>query len=85
MSDERITMYGTSWCPDCARTRRFLDGRKIPYTWCDIEKDKEGCAYVEGVNNGNRSVPTVLFPDGSTMVEPSDAALEKKLKAIGLE
>ncbi len=82
MAAEKIRMYGTSWCPDCARTRRFLDSRKIPYTWCDIEKDKDGCAYVEKVNRGNRSVPTLVLPDGSIMVEPSDGELEEKLNDI---
>jgi len=80
MPTKQIEVYGTSWCPDCARTKRYLDSHKIPYTWCDIEKDERGCAYVERVNKGNRSVPTLVFPDGSIMVEPSDSELEKKLR-----
>ena len=78
-AERQIKVYGTSWCPDCARTRQFLTRRGIPFAWSDIEEDEEGCAYVEQVNKGNRSVPTIVFPDGSIMVEPSNAELEKKL------
>ena len=80
-TEKQIQVYGTSWCPDCARTRQFLTTRSIPFAWCDIDEDKKGCAYVEQVNKGNRSVPTIVFPDGSIMVEPSNAELEKKLAA----
>ncbi|MFC1988570.1 mycoredoxin [Chloroflexota bacterium] len=76
MSDQ-ICVYGTDWCPDCARSRKCLAKLGIEYVWHDIDKDREACAFVEKVNKGNRSVPTILFPDGSILVEPSDAELEK--------
>jgi glutaredoxin-like protein len=75
-----LTVYATSWCPDCRRARNFFDQHHIPYKWVDIDKDMEGRKYVESVNHGNRSVPTILFPDGSTLVEPSNKQLEEKLK-----
>ena len=84
MIDKKIRMYGTVWCPDCTRTKKFLSKHNIPFEWHDIEQNKEACAYVQEVNRGCRSVPTMLFPDGSILVEPSDAELEKKLESIGL-
>jgi mycoredoxin len=81
MADKKVRVYGTSWCPDTARARQCLTKNNVQFEWCDIEKDKEGCAFVEKVNKGNRSVPTIVFVDGSIMVEPSNADLEKKLKA----
>jgi mycoredoxin len=80
----KIQMYGTSWCPDCSRARQVFQQHKIPYTWHDIDKDKKACAYVEKVNNGLQSVPTIVFPDGSILVEPSDTALEQKMKETKL-
>ena len=75
---EQICVYGTDWCPDTARARKRLSKLGIKYIWYDIDRDKDVCAFVEQVNNGNRSVPTILFPDGSILVEPSDPELEKK-------
>ena len=79
MPDVKIRVYGTSWCPDTARARGCLNSLKISYSFCDIEKDKEGCAFVEKVNQGRRIVPTIVFPDGSILVEPSISQLEQKL------
>ena len=81
---KQIQMYGTAWCPDCARAKKFLTKHNIPFEWHDIEQDKEACAYVQEVNRGYRSVPTMLFSDGSILVEPSDDELEKKFESIGL-
>ncbi len=79
MALEKIIVYGTTWCPDCARSKRWLEKHSIAYTWYDIEKDAAAREYVVKVNHGNRSVPTILFPDGSVLVEPSDAKLAEKL------
>jgi mycoredoxin len=79
MQEEKIKIYGTTWCPDCARAKQFLSKKGIPFDWIDIEKDDQARAHVEKVNKGNRSVPTIIFPDGSTMVEPSNAELEAKI------
>ena len=76
---EQIQVYGTQWCPDCARVKQIFSRYNITYIWHDIDKDKKACAYVEKVNNGFRSVPTIVFPDGSILVEPNNAVLEKKL------
>ncbi len=75
---EQIIIYGTRWCGDTRRALRFFDQNKIPYQWIDIDQDKEASAYVEKVNNGYRSVPTIRFPDGSLLVEPSIQQLAEK-------
>jgi len=82
MLTKETIVYGTSWCPDCYRAKRAFRIKGIAYTWIDINKDKEGRAYIEKVNRGKRSVPTIIFPDGSMMVEPSTAELYKKFKEL---
>lgn len=74
-----IVMYGTTWCPDCKRAKQFFGEHRINFTWVDIQQDANAMAYVEEVNDGMRSVPTIIFPDGSKLVEPSDAELAEKL------
>ncbi len=76
---EMIIMYGTSWCGGSRRAKRMLDENRIPYQWIDIDNDKDARSVVEKINNGFRSVPTILFPDGSKLVEPSEEELAKKL------
>ncbi len=76
-----IMLYITSWCPDCRRARAFFDRRQIAYVSVDIEKDPDGMALVKKLNRGMRSVPTIVFPDGSVLVEPSEAQLVEKLGA----
>jgi mycoredoxin len=80
---DQIVMYGTSWCGDCARAKRLFDKKAVKYTFTDIDKDAKAAAFVEKTNKGSRSVPTIVFPDGSVLVEPSDSELEKKLTAAG--
>jgi mycoredoxin len=77
--DEMIKLYGTTWCGGTRRARRMLDDNKIAYRWIDIDQDKEAQAFVEKTNKGFRSVPTIIFPDGSILVEPDDAKLAEKL------
>ena len=79
MPETKIIVYGTTWCGDCRRARRFLQNHQIDYDWINIDQDQEAEAYVREVNHGNRSVPTIVFPDGSTLVEPSNLQLAKKL------
>ncbi len=81
---EQIKVYGTTWCPDCVRAKQILNKHKVPFTWINIEENEEACAYVQQVNGGYQSVPTIVFADGSVLVEPSNSALEKKLTENGL-
>lgn len=82
MPEAEIKVYGTRVCPDCARAKRVFEKCKVGYAWIDIEQDKQAAAYVVQVNGGYKSVPTILFPDGSVLVEPADSVLEKKLKDL---
>ena len=74
-----IIVYGTTWCPDCRHAKQFFGEQRIPYVNVDIEHDAAAMAYVEQVNHGMRSIPTIVFPDGSILVEPSNAQLAEKL------
>ena len=68
--NKSITMYTTSWCSDCERVKRFLRGRGIGYREINIEDDEAAAAFVERVNRGYRSVPT-LDIEGTTVAEPN--------------
>jgi mycoredoxin len=73
-----IIIYGTSWCGDTRRTRSYFARNNIEYQWVDIDYDGSGRAIVEKINHGNRSVPTIVFPDGDILVEPSEEQLNRK-------
>jgi thioredoxin reductase (NADPH) len=77
--NQSLIVYSTVWCPDCKRAKRFLGEQRVAYTNIDIERDAEAMAYVEEINNGKRIIPTIVFPDGSILVEPSNAELAQKL------
>lgn len=79
MADSQITLYGTYWCPDCRRSRKFLGEQRVPYEYVDIEKDEAARRYVEQINNGKRIIPTIRFPDGTILAEPSNAELAAKI------
>ena len=69
----QITVYSTVWCPDCKRANKCLAEHRIPYENVDIEQDEKAMAFVEEINNGMRIIPTIVFPDGSVLSEPSNA------------
>jgi mycoredoxin len=77
--NEGIVFYGTEWCPDCRMARLVLDGLGVTYKLVDIDRDASAAAFVKQVNQGFRSVPTIVFPDGSILVEPSRSQLRDKL------
>ena len=72
MSRDEIVVYSTTWCGDCRRARRVLDRHGANYRWIDVDTDHEAAERVIRINNGMRVVPTILFPDGTVMTEPSD-------------
>ena len=74
-----ITMYSTAWCSDCRRAKDFFNRHKIEYENVDIDEYPEGTPFVKELNNGMRVVPTIVFPDGDILAEPSDSQLAKKL------
>jgi len=75
----KITVYGAHWCPDCRQSKQFLGEHQIPYSWIDIEGDKSAEEFVMATNKGKRIIPTIVFADGSFLVEPSNAELAAKL------
>lgn len=81
-SSSDIIFYSTTWCGDCRRSRKVFEAMGVPYTDIDIEQDPAAAKIVREVNKGNQNVPTIVFPDGSVLVEPSNAVLEQKLTAL---
>lgn len=77
--NNKIIMYSTSWCPDCHRAKYLLDENGIDYINIDVEADEAALLFVKQLNAGRRVVPTIIFPDGLVLVEPSNAALAAKL------
>ena len=81
-AEQKITLYATSWCGDCRFAKRWFDSHGIAYDYVDIEQDDSAAAYVVKINNGHQSVPTIVFPDGSVLVEPDGRALSAKFPEI---
>lgn len=77
-----LTMFTTSWCGYCHRLKSLLDRAGIEYVVVDIELQPEGAALVERANAGNRTVPTLLFDDGSTLTNPSLGQVRERLAAL---
>ncbi|WP_298455998.1 mycoredoxin [uncultured Cellulomonas sp.] len=78
-ADGTITMYSTTWCGYCRRLKTQLDCVGIAYTEVNIEQDPAAATFVEKVNGGNQTVPTVVFPDGSAATNPSLADVKARL------
>ncbi len=83
MTNAPITVYTTSWCGYCHRLMTVLKSNGIPYEAVDIEHDPTAAEFVGSVNDGNRTVPTVKFADGSTLTNPSAAEVKAKLAEAG--
>ncbi len=79
MAEMEITLYGTQWCSDCKRTKQFFGEQRMHYEFIDIDMNAEGLKVVEKANKGKHIIPTLVFGDGSTLVEPSNAELAAKL------
>ena len=77
-----LTMYTTQWCGFCRNLKSQLARVGIEMAEVDIERDPAAAEYVMSVNGGNQTVPTVLFPDGSVMVNPSATQVQQRLAAL---
>ena len=77
---DSIIMYTTAWCGDCRRAKRVFSDFDVPYTEVNISDDEDAAEIVQTLNNGLRSVPTIVFPDGGVLVEPSNTALAAVLQ-----
>ena len=75
-----IRLYGAEWCPDCHRSRNYLDSRSVAYEYVNVDGDDDAQNYVKQVNDNRLIIPTIVFPDGSVLVEPSNAELARKLR-----
>lgn len=75
-------MYSTTWCGFCRRLKIQLDGAGVAYDEVNIERDPAAAAYVESVNRGNRTVPTVRFADDTALTNPTLAQVTEKLEAL---
>lgn len=78
----QIVMYTTEYCPDCHRAKAFFETNNIEYLRVGLEGNEEATEFVMNVNNGNRSVPTIIFPNGSVLVEPSWGKLRETIENI---
>lgn len=76
---DQVKVYGAPWCPDCRRSKQFLGEMRIAYEWIDIDQDPTGADIVREKNNGKQTIPTIIFGDGSFLVEPSNDELARKL------
>src|SRR5258708_14152959 len=79
MSHTNIKLFGTNWCSDCKRSKKFLGEQRVHYEFVNIEEDLEGQAFVQGVQNGGMTIPTIVFEDGSLLIEPSNAEIAANL------
>jgi mycoredoxin len=77
-NEQTIKMYVTSWCGDCRVAKRWFDAHRISYEYINIEDDEKAADFVMRVNRGYQSVPTIVFPDGTILVEPSPRELASK-------
>ncbi len=79
MPSDTITLYGATWCPDCKRSKAFLAEQRIPFTYVDLEERPEATQIVQDLNDGKQIIPTIVFPDGSYVAEPTNEELAEKL------
>ena len=77
-----VTMYSTQWCGYCHRLRSQLDREGISYDVVDIENEPGAAVLVEQVNNGNQTVPTLVYPDGTAQTNPSVGEVRTKLASL---
>ncbi len=80
----QITMYTADWCGDCRRSKAYLTAKKVEVNYIDIEADKVASDKVIEINGGLRSIPVIMFPDGTHLTEPSDKDLEAKLMSLAI-
>ncbi|MET9336993.1 mycoredoxin [Nonomuraea sp. NPDC003804] len=77
-----LTVYTTTWCGPCKRLKSQLTREGIAYETVDIERDPAAAEFVMSVNNGNQTVPTVVFPDGTAVTNPSVNEVKARLAAM---
>jgi mycoredoxin len=81
---QRVTMYTTPWCGFCRRLKSQLAREGIEVAEVDIERDCAAADYVMSVNGGNQTVPTIVFPDGTALTNPSAAQVRERLATLAI-
>ena len=84
MSKDQITMYGADWCGDCRRSKRLFEELNVEYTLIDTDSDLIAADKVIEINGGAKSIPVIVFSDGTHLTEPSDNDLKAKLVSLGI-
>jgi glutaredoxin-like protein len=84
MAHADITMYGADWCGDCRRSKRLFEELDIQVNHVDVEVDQTAAAKVQEINGGAKSIPVIVFSDGTHLTEPSDNDLKAKLTSLGI-
>jgi glutaredoxin-like protein len=79
-----ITMYGADWCGDCRRSKRLFEELDVQVNHIDVEVDETAAAKVQEINGGAKSIPVIVFSDGTHLTEPSDNDLKAKLTSLGI-
>lgn len=82
---EKIVLYGHPACPMLPPVWAMLKQAKVDFDYVNIHQDETGRQRVLEINSGYASVPTLVFPDGTTLTEPSAAKLREKLRKLGYE
>jgi len=78
----KITFYGTPYCPDCVRAKAYLDSIGCSYEYINLIEHEEAVEKVIEINKGYQSIPTIVFPDTTVLVEPSNEELEEKIQML---
>ena len=81
MTEPQIVMYTTTWCGDCRRSKRWLNDHHIAYREINIDQDAQSVDVVRQLNRGYETVPTIVFPDGAVLAEPSNRRLALQVEA----
>jgi mycoredoxin len=80
----KVIMYGAEWCGDCRRSKRFMEENNVVFDYIDVEADEAASNKVIEINGGMRSIPVIIFEDGTHLTEPSDNDLKAKLEALAI-
>jgi thioredoxin reductase (NADPH) len=74
-----MTVYGAPWCPHCKRVKKFLSAHKIRYAYVDVDTDPDAIGRLKELQDGGQIIPTVVYPDGTHEVNPSDEDLARRI------
>jgi mycoredoxin len=77
-----VTMYTTSWCGYCVRLKKMMQGEGIEFAEVNIETDESAADLVMRANGGNRTVPTLVFSDGTALTNPSIDQVKAQLAGL---